>query len=295
MLTNHYTARSFGGLLLFFAVVLANIPILGQEILGVSHYTTACTTAQSKREILQKIQAPYAELSQEDKERVSRVLKDVSIYRRLPLQIVSCDEELYHFASRHPDVIVNIWELMKVSKMTLREVSEGRFYMEDQAGTRGLIQCIYRSERLMLLYATGIYEGPPFPRKVKGRGLVVLQNLPVVNEQGERFLAIRLDAFMQIENNGVDALAKTFQPVVGRVADHNFAQVAGFLGQLSKTSAENGFGVAAMSERLTRVPVEVQQEFAKVAISVMERADAEALQPLPVPVASTSEHGEHWE
>ncbi|MDO4629822.1 MAG: hypothetical protein Q4C70_11620, partial [Planctomycetia bacterium] len=248
-------------------------------LLGATNYQNASTSGKSKKEILSKI--PFRSLSPYAQERVRQVLGDVSMYRRLPVQLIPCEKELYDFMSYHPDTMVNIWELMGVSKMLLTELQPGQFYLEDQAGTRGKIECLYQTSDLMLIYVFGTYEGVPFPQKVSGSGLIILQNQALKGQEGENLLAIRLDAFMQINNEGVEALAKTFQPLVGKVADHNLIQITGFLGELSKTACENGIGVANMARRLERVRPEVQQEFAEVALVMANRTEIPTTMPLP--------------
>ena len=255
-------------------------------VLGASDYQKASASKKSRKEILGKI--PFKSLTPDAQQKVMDVLKNVSMYRRLPVQIVPCEKVLYDFMTYHPDTMVNIWELMGVSQMMLRQVGPDVFYMEDQAGTRGQIECLYRSPDLMLIYVYGSYEGVPFPKKVSGSGLMVLQNQQLRSTSGEKLLAIRLDAFMQIENNGVETLAKTFQPLVGNVADSNLNQVAGFLGRLSETAVENGLGVAHMARRLERVTPEVREEFAEVALLVAGRS-APINAPAPMPLASPVE------
>ena len=255
-------------------------------VLGASDYQKASASQKSRKEILGKI--PFKRLTPDAQQKVLDVLKNVSMYRRLPVQIVPCEKVLYDFMTYHPDTMVNIWELMGVSQMMLRQVGPDIFYMEDQAGTRGQIECLYRSPELMLIYVYGTYEGVPFPKKVSGSGLMVLQNQQVKSTLGEKLLAIRLDAFMQIENNGVETLAKTFQPLVGNVADNNLNQVAGFLGRLSETAVENGLGVAHMARRLERVAPEVREEFAEVALLIAGRSTPMNT-PAPMPLASPVE------
>lgn len=205
------------------------------------------------------------------------------MYRRLPVEIITCEKELYDFMTYHPDTMINIWQLMKVSKMELQEFAPERFHLKDQAGTECVVEVIHRSNDMLLIYADGAYEGFPFPKKVTGRGLIVLQNQPMKGSMGENLLALRLDAFMQIENNGVEALAKTFQPLVGKVADHNLNEVAGFLGTLSRATVSNGSAVASLAKRLDKITPEVRMEFTEVALLLSARDIPRATEgPLPL-------------
>lgn len=244
----------------------------------------ADTTKTLRKKTVQEI--PWQELSQEVQEKVHFVLSNQSMYRRLPIQTVPCEEDLFEFIMRHPDVVVNLWEVMEISKIQLKEVGTDKFYMEDQAGTRGMIECLYRGNRYMLIHVLGTYEGAPFPRKVTGSGVLILQYLPVVNAGGQRQLAIRLDAFMQIDNNGVDFLARTFQPMVGKVADNNFCQTVGFMGVLSRTVCYNGRGMKEFSNRLEKIRPEIRDAFGNLSLAIYLRTEQQwkSHGPLPVPV-----------
>ncbi|MBR0192846.1 MAG: hypothetical protein IJQ31_12370 [Thermoguttaceae bacterium] len=241
-------------------------------------YKNPSVSNKTKKEILRQI--PFKTLSPEAQERVRQVVSTTTMYRRLPVEVVPCEKEMYDFMTRHPETMVNIWELMGVSKMKLVELKPGTFYLEDGAGTRGKAEYLYKSPDMLILYVFGTYEGIPFPKKVRGSGLIILQNQQLKDANGKNFLAVRLDAFMQIENEGVEALAKTFQPLVGKVADHNLNQIVGFLGELSETTLKNGIGVANMARRLNHLSPEVQEEFAEVALLTSTRSSQPTTMPL---------------
>lgn len=248
------------------------------QILGVTDYKNPSISNKTKKEILKQI--PFKTLSPEAQERVRQVVSTTTMYRRLPIEVVPCEKEMYDFMTRHPETMVNIWELMGVSKMTLMEIKPGTFYLEDGAGTRGKAEYLYKSPDMLILYVFGTYEGIPFPKKVSGSGLIILQNQQLKDASGKNFLAVRLDAFMCIDNEGVEALAKTFQPLVGKVADHNLNQIVGFLGELSETTLKNGIGVANMARRLHHLSPEVQEEFAEVALLTSTRSMKSTTMPL---------------
>jgi hypothetical protein len=85
----------------------------------------------------------------------------------------------------------------------------------------------------------------------------------------------RLDAFVNIEPGGMEFLTKTFQPVVGKVADGNFVQTAWFVGSLSRTAEVNQSGMQRLAGKLTKVKPEVRQQFSALIEQVAKRAPAE--------------------
>ncbi|MDO4575955.1 MAG: hypothetical protein Q4D98_12160 [Planctomycetia bacterium] len=256
------------------------------EAFRISDPNRASTSVKVRNEVVRQL--PYRELSSESQQKVRSVLKDISMYRRLPVQTVVCEEDLFEFITRHPDVLTNLWEVMNISKIRMKEVGPDQFYLEDNAGTRGMIECLYRGDRYLLIHVLGSYEGAPFPKQVKGSGLLVLQYLPTTNEMGQQLLSVRMDAFMQIENMGVDALAKTFGPLVGKVGDHNFVQTVGFLGVLSRTVCYNGDGVRQVATQLKSVRPEVSERFGTLSMQICDRVERQR-GPLPVPMTAQTE------
>ncbi len=86
------------------------------------------------------------------------------------------------------------------------------------------------------------------------------------------YVTCRMDAFIHIENMGIDLLAKTFQPLVTKSADYNFSETAAFVSMVSKTAERNSRGMVRLAAKLTATEPEVRQQFATMATQVGERA-----------------------
>jgi hypothetical protein len=82
-----------------------------------------------------------------------------------------------------------------------------------------------------------------------------------------------MDAFIQLDRVGIELLAKTFQPLVGKTADHNFTETMGFVGRLSRAAERNPDGVDRLAPKLTRVTPEHRQMLVKIAHEMAERTD----------------------
>ena len=246
----------------------------------------ASVSAKTRDEIIRKI--PLRQMPAASRQKVQDVLSNITMYRRLPLQTITSEEDIYQFLCRHPDIVVNIWEVMKVGQIQLKELDENRFFLEDNAGTRGIIECLHRGENLQVIYVSGSYEGIPFPSKVHGQGVLILQQEPMADAHGEPRLAIRVDSFIHIQNGAVDFLAKTFQSPVGKIADNNNQQIVGFVGALSRTMWHNSENVRQVAPMLTRVRPEVRREFAELTGKVADRMVIKIFEEM-VPVAGGAE------
>ena len=222
---------------------------------------------------------PIDKLDATAQAKVRYVLSNVSVFRRMPTRVVNCDPDLYLFLVRHPDVVVNIWEVLKISHLSLTQIGSGTYQVRESAGTLAKVQFLYSSHDTQVIYAEGSYDGPLFARPVKGRCLIVLKSAYVRETDGRHYITNRLDTFLSVESGGVELLTKTLQPLMGKTADTNFEQTIGFLGSLSRTAEVNCRGVQRLAAKLTRVQPEVRVRLAELAAVVAEKSTAQSIHP----------------
>ena len=111
----------------------------------------------------------------------------------------------------------------------------------------------YRSADTHVIYSTGTYDGSLSPAKIRGESVVVLKTEYHRDAAGRTRITSRLDVFLHLDNVGIEWIAKTLQPLLGKTADHNFAETASFVASLSHTAEANPAGVARLSNRLPHV------------------------------------------
>ena len=217
---------------------------------------------------------PFDQLDAAGQGKVASVLSDVAIFRRMPVHVIRCDPDLYLFLVRHPDVVINIWEVLGVSKMTMRQTSPNTFEIAEEDGITGTVEYLYRNHDTHLIYVEGSCNGPLFAKPVRGRTLMLLKTGYVREPDGRYYITSRLDAFVHVASDGAELLTRTFQPLVGKVADINFMQTSGFLGSLSRCAEMNHRGMQRLAVKLVRVPPEVRQQFAHLAERVAQKTAA---------------------
>jgi len=246
----------------------------------------ASASDDSRRNALGAI--PYDKLDPQQRNKVSQVLSNVSVFRRMPIRLVECDPELYLFLIQHPDVIVNIWEVLGVTQLQVRQGPDGRFRIADNAGVRGTLEMLYQSQNTQLAYAEGSYEGPLSIRPAKGRALILLRSGYVQENDGQWYITTRMDCFLNIDPGATELITKILQPMVGNVADNNFVQTVAFLGSLWRTAETNPRGVQRLATRLQNVQPELRQQLAdmaeRIGTSVQTAGDSPSTDP-PVIVA----------
>ncbi len=235
----------------------------------------AATTSEiARRNAIASI--PFEQLDRAGREKVNAVLQDTTVFRRLPTQVVDCDPHLFLFLVRHPDVAVNIWQVLKLSSLDLQQTESNRFELVEPNGTRLQAEFLYRSPEIHVIYCEGTYVGPILGRPVHGRAVLVLRSGYVHETNGRQYVTARLDTFLQVQEGGPDLLTKLLHPVAGRTADHNFIQVVAFAGSLSRTAEMNYRGVQRLAGQLLDVRPEVRVRLSELVADIARNSSRQA-------------------
>jgi len=240
--------------------------------LGQHDPLAATTSREARQSALESI--PLDKLDPQALAKVRTVLSNVTVFRRLPVQVVDCDPDLYLFLVRHPDVVVGVWQALKLSRLELRQAGPNSFEIAEPDGSTAWFEYLYRSHDTHIAYAEGTYAGALLARPVKGRCLLILRTGYVRETNGRYYITNRLDTFVSVDRSAAQLVTRTIQPVIGRVADNNFIQTVGFLGSLSRTAETNSEGVKRLAASLKNVAPETRREFAEVAGAVALKVEA---------------------
>ena len=214
---------------------------------------------------------PYDKLPADARAKIKAVVQNPSLFRRVPVQVIDCDPDLYLFLVRHPEVVVNIWQVMGISKVTLERTGPDTYKGNDAAGTSGTVRLCYSNHDTQVLYAEGAYEGPMFPQPVQAQCVMVLRAGYVQETNGRYYITNRLDTFIHIDHVGLDLVAKTFSPLVTKTVDINFRETAAFVSVVSRTAAVNPQGIRRLAGKLTALDPDVRGEFARLSDEVGEK------------------------
>jgi hypothetical protein len=239
---------------------------------GSSDATQGTSSVAVRKSAVQSI--PFDKLDADSREKVNSVLSNVSVFRRLPVRVVNCDPDLYLFLVRHPDVVVNIWEILGVAQLQLRQIDIDTFRIVEAEGTAVTLEYLYHSRDMQIVYGKWTYTGPLLARKITGTCLALLKTGYSKDTDGKYYITSRMDGFLNVDSGGAEVLARTLQPLVVKNVDNNFIQTVAFLGSLSKTAEVNLGGMQRLAGRLTHVQPETRQQLSEVVTSVAQRAAA---------------------
>lgn len=245
--------------------------------------------SSSSRDRSEAIRAiPMDALDNAGRQKVNAVLANVTVFRRLPVQIIQCNPELYLFLVEHPDVTTNLWEVLGISGVALKRTGQKTFNANDGAGTKSDIEFLHVAPETHLLYAVGAYDGSMFSRPVQGGALLLLKSGFIKENDGRDYLTCRLDVFCRVDHLGVELTAKTFQGLIGKSADHNFVESVSFLDQLSQAAAVRSQRVLDLADKLDKVSADDKDKFKEILGRVAQNSSPD---PLPIRRLDTQDGG----
>lgn len=230
------------------------------------------SSRQAKEQALRSI--PMDQLNQETQQKLRPILNRPSIYRCLPHTSIKIDPDYYLHLVRHPEVIINIWQLMGVTQMTADRTGPYTLATDDGVGTLGNVELVYGTNNMHIYYCEGDYKGSVLTRNLRGKCVIILTTDYQLNEKGESVVNSQLDIFLKIDNATLGLIAKTLHPIIGKTADHNFVESINFLERLNETTVKNGPGVQGMAHRLETLTQDVRREFVQTAGLVYDRSQA---------------------
>ena len=270
-LSNSIRTAGLGRYALAAVLAIGMVCCTAGRVAQAQQMTSGSSGRQFKEEGIEAV--PFTRLNEDTQAKLKPVLEKPSIYRRLPKMAIECDQDYYRFLIRHPEVIVEIWKLMGVTKMDTTRTGPFQLQSDDGAGTLSDLELVYGDGQKHIYYGTGTYEGALLRRKLSGRCVLVLQTQHVTDDNGKPKAISQLDVYLKVDNVAAGAIARTLQPLVGPTADHNFIESLKFIKRLHDTTVRNGPGVQMMGNQLDIQP-DVLKGFQQVAGLAYERGNA---------------------
>jgi len=237
--------------------------------------TAGATSHRAARE--EAIRAiPWKQIDDAGRRQLQSVIQNASMYRRLPVRVIDCDPDLFTFLLQHPEVVVDVWQMMGVSKVTLQQTAANAYRGNDGCGTTGKVSYVYanwgpEAQNLAVIYGEGAYEGKPFLKPLRARSVMVLQSGAVRETNGRSYITVRVDSFVEIQQMGVELVAKTVQPWINQTADRNFIDTLGFVSTFSQTAEKNPQGMQRLASRLRTVDPPTRDELVHLCFRAAQR------------------------
>lgn len=235
--------------------------------------TDTASSRETQADAIRRI--PMQQLNRESQALVSDVIDKPSFFRRMPTQNIDCDPQMFQHLVRYPEVLVNIWDVMGITKVQINRTGPYTFTADDGVGTTCKCDLVFANDTVHVYYGTGAYKGNMAPRQITGRCVCVLYSNAALSTANRPTIRGSMDVFLKLDNLGADLLTRTLSPLVGKTADYNFVESARFLEQISLVCERNPTGAQILASKLTKVQPPVRDEFARIALRISESANGE--------------------
>ncbi|MCL2346958.1 MAG: hypothetical protein FWC50_01725 [Planctomycetaceae bacterium] len=248
--------------------------IFAQGVFGFGKNTQTAKKTQNNNDVKNKEGVeliPWESLDSRSTKQIKSVIDEKTIFRRMPRQLTVCDGEIYSFLLEHPDVVVGMWEELGATQIQFREISPNHYKLHEGDGTVVDVEVLFKSKNLCIIYSTGSFVTPLFPKPVNGESVLILNSRFGNDREGRPLVLSKLDVYVKIHNPGAEMLAKLLVPVVGKIADSNFEQSVGFAGNVSEAAENDYEAVQNIAAKLKNVRPEVTYELMAIAERIYDR------------------------
>lgn len=197
-------------------------------------------------------------------------LRSTTLFRRLPLETVTCDGELLDFLLTKPETLVDVWRVLGISRLSLDPAGAGQWRLADGYGTVGVVKLLHRDRTadggVLVFHGRGGYSGPLSPRRLTGQCLVVVRHTALEPDMaGRERQAVQIDAFLDVDGLGLEIVTRALHPLIVHSAAANLREICLFVSQFSAAAARNPAGIARLTSRMPRTEPEDRRALARLA------------------------------
>jgi len=233
---------------------------------------------------------PLDQLPADSRQRVETVLKNRSLFRRLPTIGMGADPAVYHYFTHNPEAAVGVWRVMEISQFKLTPVSPTLWKGDAGDGSNGTIEVLHRSGNRQLLLCEGEYKSPVLPKAIKAQAIMHLRMDHAEKAgdkvQGHHNIVHDLDLFVTFPSQTVETVAKVIAPVSNSIADKNFRELSMFVEFMSTAMKTHPGWVEQVVQRMDGVKTDQKDEFLKVSAAVFVASRRNELQQSGIQNAS---------
>lgn len=253
-------------------VALAATPLPRSAMADVADGSVARDTGSSSRESRRRaIEAmPLDRIPEPQRKAIEPCLRSATLYRRMPVETVACDDELLDFALARPEAIVDMWRVLGISRLSLDPVGPRQWKLNDGYGTTGVLRLVHQERQgrggLLVFHGRGVYTGPLSPKNLTGSCVLLVRHGPAMPAvDGRERQMVQIDTFLDMDGVGLEIVTRTLQPLIVRSAAANLHEICLFMTTLSDSARTNPEGVAQLAGRLQQTQAADRQTLATIA------------------------------
>ncbi|MCX7423193.1 MAG: hypothetical protein NT013_27160 [Planctomycetia bacterium] len=213
--------------------------------------STGNSSAAARKKAIADI--PVEKVTADLRPKVEEVLKNVSLFRRMPTLSFASDPDVYHFFITHPDVAVSIWRVMEISTFEMWQVGALSYEADSHDGSLGVIEVLHSAPERHLVLCEGSFKSPILPKPIKARALLHLQPTFRKGDDGQTVVSHTIDMFVSFPSQPVDITAKLISPVSHAMADRNFREVSTWCAMMSMAMCQQPGWVEQLAQKMEGV------------------------------------------
>mgnify|MGYP006277864219 CR=1 FL=1 len=262
------TALAVGLALVAGAIRAAESPHIAQGGVAAALADAGSSGRDARRRSAESI--PLDRMPEPQRKVVEQSLRSATLFRHLPAETVTCDPALLEFVLAKPEVLVDLWRALGISRLALDPAGPGQWRLSDGYGTTGVVRLLHQERTprggLLVFHGRGGYTGPLAPRQLTGSCLVVVRHAALEPDaQGRAQQAVQIDAFLDVDGLGLEIVTRTLQPLIIRSAAANLHEICLFVSQFSAAAQRNPAGVERLADRMGRTAPPDRRTLARLA------------------------------
>lgn len=200
---------------------------------------------------------PLQRMTESHRTLAAHALRTATLFRRLPTEVVTCDPALLELVLTRPELMVDLWRTLGISRLALDPTGPGQWRLADGYGTEGQVRLLlherYDRGGLLVFHGRGGYTGPLTPRRLTGSCLVVLRYASAEPDPlGRPRQTVQIDAFLDVDGLGLEIVTRTLEPLIVRSAAMNLHEISLFVTQFAAAAERNPAGVERLTGRMAR-------------------------------------------
>jgi hypothetical protein len=257
----------------------AETPPLPQGGLSAALGDAAASGRDARRRAAEAV--PLERMPEPHRRLAAQSLRGATLFHHLPTEVVTCDPALLEFVLEKPEVMVDLWRTLGISRLALDPVAPGQWRFADGYGTEGAVRLLHRERTagggLLVFHGRGGYTGPLAARPLTGSCLVLMRHRAVEPDSlGRPRLAVQVDAFLDVDGLGLEIVTRTLQPLIVRSAAGNFHEICLFVSQFAAAAERNPAGVERLAGRMSRTAPQDRRALARLASGANHQGSAAA-------------------
>ena len=209
------------------------------------------SSASARRAALREM--PLDRMSARNRARAEAILREISLFRDLPVLTFEVDPAVYRFFTTYPDVAVSIWRVLRISEFQMWQTGPNEYEADAGDGTVGTIDVLYRGPDEQVILCEGALASPFLSSPIRASSLMHLRSGFAPTADGRHRVSSQLRVFVSFPSQTVETAAKIISPLGNSIIDRNFSEVSLFVYMMSLAMERQPGWVEQLSDRLEGV------------------------------------------